>query len=657
MDIRTYLSEEARRMQAESLHALPAPADWPQARKEWLAQYYAMMGVTSHMALTERPPLNVCITKETQRDGYRILNLYYESLPGLYVTGNLYLPTNTENPVPGVLYVCGHAQKQKEHYQAHPRKFAQIGMACLLVETIQLGEIEGHHHGTCHRGWFNWFSQGYTPAGVELWNGVRGLDLLASLPEVDGTRLGVTGISGGGAVSWWVAAADERVKVVAPVCGTATFASHVRERTVDGHCDCMFPVNLYRWELADVARLIAPRPMLIGSANRDGIFHIRSIRESFAGVKKIYDHLGAGENTLLIETPGGHSYHANSRRGIFSWFLRHLEQKEVSPEAVGDIDDSPAAQEDAATLRVYQNGVPTAERVTTIHEDFFTLPELPSIANAVELAAARDKARAGLAETSFGHFPSVPSALDAEVEYETGRGDAVAGGRFAFTSEGGWRLHGSWTLPESDSDAPAVVALRSPHERRRTTEDWLQGLDSSWARVVAEPRGTGDNAWGTELDWHVRRAAMLTGRTIASMQVYDTLRALEAIAHLPGVDSSRVALAGRGQMAVVALYAALLHAARQRRSNLQALILSDLPESLSAHSNPDGTGIASEILFALQHADLPQAAGLLWPMELVFLGPRPGTFGWTEDLYNRLGSPGAIRHVMNLGQWQPGTKH
>ena len=132
------------------------------------------------------------------------------------------------------------------------------------------------------------------------------------------------------------------------------------------------------------------------------------------------------------------------------------------------------------------------------------------------------------------------------------------------------------------------------------------------------------------------------------------MRALEAIAHLPGVDSSRVALAGRGQMAVVALYAALLHAARQRRSNLQALILSDLPESLSAHSNPDGTGIASEILFALQHADLPQAAGLLWPMELVFLGPRPGTFGWTEDLYNRLGSPGAIRHVMNLGQWRPG---
>lgn len=649
MDIRSYLCQEARRMLANSVQSLPPIAEWPQAREEWLARYFEMMGVSSHMALTERPPLNVRITKETQRDGYCIQNLYYEALPGLYITGNLYLPTNVDAPLPGVLYVCGHGLKQKTYYQAHPRKFAQLGFACLIIETIQRGEIEGHHHGTYHRGWFNWYSQGYTPAGVELWTGVRALDLLASLPEVDGDRLGVTGISGGGAVSWWVAAADERVKVVAPVCGTATFASHVCEKTVDGHCDCMFFVNAYGWELADVARLIAPRPMLIGSANRDGIFHIRAIRETFADTKKVYDHLGAGEHVRLVETPGPHSYHALSRRAIFSWFLRYLEQREVSEDAVGDIDDSPEAQEDSATLQVYWNGIPPAERTTTIQEDFLTLPELPSITSQEELASVRENVLAGLRETSFRHFPGAPCDLAAEVEYEIGRGEEVAGGRFAYTSEGGWRLHGMWTLPDSDKVAPAVLALRSPHEERKATEEWLNGCESSWARVIAEPRGTGDNSWGTELDWHVRRAAMLTGRTIASMQVYDTLRALEAVAHLPGVDSSRVVLAGRGQMAVVALYAALLH------GGLQGLILSDLPASLSDSSNPDGTGIASEILFALQHADLPQAAGLLWPTELVFYGPRPGTFGWTEDLYARLGEPGAIRHVMSLDQWLPGT--
>ena len=182
-----------------------------------------------------------------------------------------------------------------------------------MPRPFNRGEIEGHHHGTYLRGWFNWFSRGYTPAGVELWNGVRALDLLEALPEVDGTKLGVTGLSGGGAGSWWVPAADERVRVAAPVCGTATFASHVAERTVDGHCDCMFPVNVQRWELADVGALIAPRPLLIASADRDGIFHIRSIREAHTATKRVYDHLGAGEQLRLVETPGGHSYHERSR--------------------------------------------------------------------------------------------------------------------------------------------------------------------------------------------------------------------------------------------------------------------------------------------------------------------------------------------------------
>ena len=335
MNMREYLSREARRMQAASLQSLPPVAQWPAERQRRLEQYFDMMGVSAYMSLSERPPLNVQVTSETQREGYRIQTLAYESLPQLYVTANLYLPDNLSAPAPGVLYLCGHSQQQKIHYQAHPRKFAQLGFVCLIAETIQRGEIEGHHHGTYLRGWFNWFSRGYTPAGVELWNGVRALDLLQALPEVDDTKLGVTGLSGGGAGSWWVPAADERVRVAAPVCGTATFASHVTERTVDGHCDCMFPVNVHGWELADVGALIAPRPLLIASADRDGIFHIRSIREVHAATKRVYDHLGAGEQLRLVETPGGHSYHERSRRAIFSWFLRHLQGKEVPEAEVG----------------------------------------------------------------------------------------------------------------------------------------------------------------------------------------------------------------------------------------------------------------------------------------------------------------------------------
>ena len=669
MNMREYLSREARRMQAASLRSLPPVAQWPAERQRRLAQYYDMMGVSAYMALTERPPLNVRVTSETQREGYRIRTLAYESLPQLYVTANLYLPDDLSAPAPGVLYLCGHSQQQKIHYQAHPRKFAQLGFVCLIAETIQRGEIEGHHHGTYLRGWFNWFSRGYTPAGVELWNGVRALDLLEALPEVDGTKLGVTGLSGGGAGSWWVPAADERVRVAAPVCGTATFASHVAERTVDGHCDCMFPVNVQRWELADVGALIAPRPLLIASADRDGIFHIRSIREVHAATKQVYDHLGAGEQLRLVETPGGHSYHERSRRAIFSWFLHHLQGKEVPEAEVGDIDDDvpeahdggrggallaaserPAAQESAETLRVYRDGIPADERVTTVQEYFVVPAPPPTIATADELQATRAETVDYLRAHTFSHFPARPVPLDVEVEYERADGNAN-GGRFAFTSEEGWRLRGMWSpAQEGGQPAPALVVLRSPHDVRRESYalQEIAGLDRRWARVCVEPRGTGDTGWSPSLDWHLRRAAMLTGRTIASLQVYDALRVLQAVAELPGIDGRRLAIAGQGGMAAVALYAALLH------GGLEAVCLDGPPATQDGPSNPDGTGEAIEMLFALRVTDLPQVAGLLWPAELIFIGPRPTTYQWAEDLYARLGAPGAVRRIMEWSQWQPG---
>src|SRR3954452_9942067 len=101
----------------------------------------------------------------------------------------------------------------KTAFQSHGLRFARHGYACLILDTLQLGEIPGVHHGTYREGRRWWHSRGYTPAGVECWNGIRGLDYLEGRPDVDPGRLAVTGISGGGAVTFWIAAADDRVKV------------------------------------------------------------------------------------------------------------------------------------------------------------------------------------------------------------------------------------------------------------------------------------------------------------------------------------------------------------------------------------------------------------------------------------------------------------
>jgi hypothetical protein len=454
----------------------------------------------------------------------------------------------------------------------------------------------------------------------------------------------VTGISGGGAASWWVAAGDERVQVAAPVCGTSTLASYIADRTIDGHCDCMWFINNYRWDLADVGALIAPRPLLIASANRDEIFTIAAIREVHAQLARLYDTLGVPEKLRLVETPGPHSYHERSSTAIFSWFLQHLQGKEVAPEQVGDVDESPEAQESEETLRVFVNGPLPEDRTLTIHEDSFTPPAPPRIADAAALEQTRREVIAALRERTFGAFPdAAPPAPQVEFEFASG---STPGCRFAFTPEEGWRLHGRLTIAGSiPQPAPAVVALRLPGEERLATEQWVRRLEMPWAKVVVELRGTGDTAWGDELQWHLRRAAAWTGRTIASMRVWDTLAALQAVRGLPQVDGQQVSLAARGEMAVVALYAVLLD------GHVRTLFLEDPPATQNAPSQPDGRGSANEMLSCLRITDLPYVAGLLYPTELVFIGECPSTYDWAEEPYQRLSPPGRFRRVRDLSEY------
>ncbi len=645
-NIRDYLSREALRITRNALANPPSASEWKQIERIRRAQFLEMMGLAHLPELQQHPPVKVTVTGVIERPGYRIEKLHYESLPGLHVTANLYVPSNIGGPAPGVLYVCGHASNQKVHYQAHPRRFAQLGFVCLIVETIQLGEVAGYHHGCYREGWFHWYSLGYTPAGVELLNGIRGLDLLAQRPEVDPDRLGVTGISGGGATSWWLAAADSRVKVAAPVCGTATLYSHIHDRTIDGHCDCMWWVNTYGWDLADVGALVAPRPLLIASADRDGIFTLESIRMVHAQLGKFYRKLGAPQNLKLVITPGGHSYHQISRTAIFSWFARHLQNRDVPPDQIGDIDDSPEKSESADTLRVYVSGPPADNRVATIHQTFVPLPAPPRIQSRADLEKERHHVVSELREKTFRAFPQKAPPLDVQIEFEYEDGNEC-GFRFAFTSEDGWRLHGKlWRPKNLSSPMPILMAPRMAGEGRTDTRSFLNSIPFECARVEFEPRGTGETAWGDELNWHIRRAAAWTGRTVASMRVWDTLRALAAIRTIREAGQEPISLAAREDAAAYVAYAALLD------GQIQNLFLQSPPATQNAPSQKDGRGPAIEMLYCLRVTDLPIVVGLLFPTRVVLGGDVPDSYNWAKDLYSGLGGADRFQPLRDLRQWK-----
>jgi len=641
MHIYDYLCRRARQISDSAPQALANAEQWRDQLPNRVKLFSEMMGVSDLLKPGARPPLHATVTSSVERDGYRIENLHFQSLPRLYIAANLYVPASeTSAPMPAVLYLCGHSDFPRGHYQAHLRRLAELGFVALVIDTINVGELAGYHHGAFYEGWWHWYSRGYTPAGVELYNAIRAVDLLESLSFVDRNRIGVTGISGGGATSWWLAAADQRVRCVAPVCATGTFASQILNRTIDGQCDCMFPINAFGWDMVDVAALVAPRACLIASADSDRIFDIGSAREFHRRLKLVYKMLGAEHELVFLETPGAHSYAETSRTAIFSWFLKHLAGRDLDPTEVGDID--PDQDEPDHVLRVFRDSLPNNEITTTIHDRFVSVAAPPALLDVTTLISHRDVIVTELRRRTFAHFPPEPCELDLRREFNWAL-EGRHGSCISFAVEDDCRLWLNLSIPKNPSGpSPVVVALQNAGEKAFGTTVFSEP-SVKYAQVSLETRGTGRTAWAQELQWHLRRAAMLTGRTIASMRVWDILRTLAAVRQLPEVDGSRIALAGSGEMAAVVLYSALLD------GSVSAVLLHKPPATQDAPGHKQGLGDSIEMLNCLRITDLPEVAGLLFPAELVFVGPRPSAYSWAEELYARLG--GNICHIRKLELW------
>ncbi len=636
-NIRQYLMRVASEITHNSLADIHTLDDWKQVREQRYQELTEMLSLYDVPLNGERPPLNVKQTGVIQKDNYKIIKLYYESLPHLYVPANLYVPNAISHKAPAILYPCGHSRTQKVHYQPHPRKFAELGFVALVFETIQWGEVYGSHWGCYTEGQFQWYSRGYTPGGVELWNGIRGIDLLCSLDYVDPNNIGVTGISGGGSQSWYIGAVDRRVKAVAPVCGCCTLESHIRQRMIDGHCDCMAPINTKLIDYHDIGALIAPRPLLIAQADRDGLNSIEGVKQSVAYMKTIYELYGAEDNISLVVTPGGHSYHQISRTQIFSFLMKHLMGKDVPPSETGDVDESEESLLAQEELKVYVDGPPEDDRTKTIQETFVKAAAPPEIETVDEWKKQKAHVIDFLKDNTFYAFPKKPCDLSLRLEYRSRSNETSGINDYTFVPEEGFRLTFEWNWKDTGAEKkPVLLVLRSPNEKRWASESFSNGLRPEWTRAYLQVRGVGETSWSQGLQWHIRRASAWTGRTIASMRVYDVLRCIEALRSMDQVDPDNIALAARGEMAAVALYAALLD------GRLESVYLQNPPATQNAPSQTDGTGPAIELLNCLRATDLPQAVGYLYPTNVHLMGEVDANYDWAFNLADQLGWEDAI---------------
>ena len=598
-----------------TLSQIKTPNDWA-AQKPVLRQQLAeMLGLHPMPARTELKPV---ITGTIDHDAFTVEKLHFQSAPGLYVTANLYIPKNLTAPAPAILYVCGHGNIKKDgisygsktSYQHHPAWFARNGYVCLILDTLQLGEIEGHHHGTNRLKMWWWHSIGYTPAGIETWNGIRALDYLQSRKEVDGERIGITGRSGGGAYSWFIAAMDDRVKVAVPVAGITDLQNHVVDNCIEGHCDCMYFVNTYRWDFPLLAALVAPRPLLIGNTDKDTIFPLDGVYRIHDAIKPLYTMHKANGNLGLLITEGPHKDTQELQVPAFRWFNRHLKKDEANIVVDGLKPFQPEQLKVAREL-------PSDHINTTIHHYWIksaSLPPLPKDAQAWE--THRESFLKQLSEKTFAAWPDEPALLGI-----TQLSDRSI---YEFDSEPGVRLK----LHFSRGSRATSMNLHIVDETEGGGENALMMAveNGRGCAVIGSPRGSG-REWPSDerTRTHLRRRFALLGQTDNSMRVYDIRRALQAIRQIDELKDLPIHIHASGNAAALTLYATLYE------PPVEKLILTKLPPSHS-HS-PD-------LLNVQKVLDIPTTLALAASRtKIEVITSTPKAFSYTLDVARELNWP------------------
>lgn len=631
-----HLIEEARRITATAAREVATREAWEPVRARRLEEMRDSLGL---LPWPEKTPLRARVTRTIDRGDYTVELVAFESLPQVYVTGNLYLPKKREGKVPGIIYVCGHAFSEhgnKTAYQRHGISFARNGYAAIILDSVQTAEAFGTHHGVSRQRFFEWFSRAYTPAGIEVWNAIRAMDYLETRPEIDATRFGMTGRSGGAAMTWFTAAVDERVKVAAPIMGISTYAANVEADTQRGHCDCMFPINFPRHDMLHQGALIAPRPLLMAHGIKDTLFPVPGYREFERVIGELYKSYGHPERFRNIEVDTGHADSDYLREEAIRFFDRHL-MKAGERKLVMAYEDLPAAE-----LAVFGGKPPADSRNHLAHEILLPTPAFDPPLVLAEWERRRARLLKILREKVLPS-PAQPASVPMvrrlppedrqpwrELEIDTDEDITVR----AFI-----RKPAKITQP-----LPALLYIASEGEELRDIDGILSASHrrNASVRMIVYPRATALTPLKRSESTGLLRNAMHIGHTLDSLRLHDVRRAVDALRAEQGVDPERVMVAGEGMAAGLALYAAIL----DERIEQVALIR---PPA----SHRDGP----VFLGVLRHLDMPEAVALVAPRRVSFYSHMPEAFEAARPVFALYGRPERLFLTMHFEGLLEGMAH
>src|SRR5690625_681404 len=293
----------------------------------------------------KKTALNAHTTRTLQKEEYSVELIVFESQPGFFVTGSLFIPHEIQEPSPAILFCSGHSAQayRRDIYQLPLLNLVKKGFIVFAIDPPGQGErlqypdsetgqskigssTKEHSYPMAQTGLI-----GENVAQYFIWDGIRAIDYLVSRPEVDPDRIGVHGLSGGGTQTAYISAFDERVKAAAP-SGYITNFRRLFESigAQDGE------QNFYKGIASgiDHPELLlarAPKPTLIMATTRD-FFSIEGTRETFKEMSRIYEYFGEKDKITITEGDHGHGYTKNIREAMYAFFQENLDLPGSSEE-------------------------------------------------------------------------------------------------------------------------------------------------------------------------------------------------------------------------------------------------------------------------------------------------------------------------------------
>lgn len=328
-DFSTHLCHEYLMRNAERKLRFDPAREFGSWKQELGVKLRELVGTPPEVA-----PLDVRIEFDKKHSDFREIRFIFTSEPHAQVPCHLLIPPNAVGPVPVVICLQGHSSGM--HISLGRPKFegdeqsieggrdfglqaVREGYAALVMEQRAFGERKDARPNQEARGCIHpsmvSLLLGRTMVGERVWDISRAIDALAEFPEIDTSRIGCMGNSGGGTITYYAACLEPRISIAMPSCSVCTYADSIGSIN---HCpDNYIPGALNFFDMPDLAGLIAPRPLVVVAGKEDGIFPIAGVRRAMDTIQSIYSAAGAPDKCRLVLGDEGHRFYPEQSWPVF----------------------------------------------------------------------------------------------------------------------------------------------------------------------------------------------------------------------------------------------------------------------------------------------------------------------------------------------------